>query len=83
MGALVGAALEVVLEWLLWALLDLLLIGTGEILRFVFTRGRYKPSLSHGKGGSPFSGRCRASLGLGFVFWLAVSACIAVWMFEP
>ena len=82
MGALLGLIFEFVVEYLLCAFLAVVLIGTGEILRFVFSLGRHTPRLRESPPGrrdlpSPL---LHPSLWLGVVFWCAVLGACLVWI---
>jgi hypothetical protein len=72
--------IEFVLDLLFTLLIEVLLVCTGEVLRFVFTLGRRKPTLQFWRE----SPRARlpalmsASALVGFLFWVTVLLCLTV-----
>ena len=77
MSAIAG----LVFECLYSLFVEILLVWTGELLRFVFTLGRQKPCFRFWRTGSGAEGRqsLNASLLLGLLFWITVLVGVTVW----
>ena len=69
--------IEFVLDLLFTLFIEVLLIGTGEVLRFVFTLGRRKPSLQFWRSNPRprLPELMNLSLLMGLLFWIAVLLC--------
>jgi hypothetical protein len=69
--------LEFAFDFLLSLIIEVLLKCTGELLRFVFTLGRRKPTLQFWRRDQRprLPELISASSLLGFLFWLAVLLC--------
>ena len=77
MNAMAGLVVE-----LLYSLfVEVLLVWTGELLRYGFTLGRRKPCLRFWQSGisSQVAKPVNTSLLLGLVFWIAVFVGVTVW----
>jgi hypothetical protein len=70
--------IEFVLDLLFTLFIEVLLIGTGEVLRFVFTLGRRKPTLQFWKKSQlgHLPSLMSASALVGFLFWITVLLCL-------
>jgi hypothetical protein len=77
MSAIAG----LIAEFLYSLFVDVLLVWTGEVLRFGFSMGRRKPCFRFWRTGTDPGGResLNASLLLGLVFWIAVLVGVTVW----
>lgn len=78
-----SAVVALVVELLYSLFVEVLLIWTGELLRFGFTLGRRRPHFRFWSKGMNAGIRepVNASLLLGLAFWIIVLAC-AAWRFE-
>jgi hypothetical protein len=70
--------IEFVLDLLFTLFIEVLLIGTGVVLRFVFTLGRRKPTLQFWKKSQlgHLPSLMSASALVGFLFWITVLLCL-------
>lgn len=79
-----SAVAALVVELLYSLFVEVLLVWTGELLRFGFTLGRRRPCFQFWSTGMDAGIRepVSASLLLGLVFWIIVLGCAAAWHFE-
>lgn len=76
-----NAVAGLVVEFLYSLFVDVLLVWTGELLRFGLTLGRRKPCLQFWQRGmaSRVAEPVHTSLLVGLVFWIAVCVGVTVW----
>jgi hypothetical protein len=65
--------MEEIISLLAFIFIEVFLVWTGEIVKFVLSFGRYKPDFQQSIGSY-----CMSSLFLGLAFWVILVACLSV-----